>query len=347
MNSRAFCDTVGLVELEHILRFLSEPASYPHRPPRVEVVQTHISAIFLAGHLVYKVKKPVNLGFLDFTTLERRRHFCQEEVRLNRRLCPEVYLGVEVIGRTNGALSLGRGEPVEYAVVMRRLPQDRMMDALLARGELTPRMVEDVAACLADFHERAATDERIAAFGRPEAIRVNTDENFAQTERYRGRLLSPQQFSDIRRFTEAFLERRELFEERIRRGRVRDGHGDLHLQHICLADRIYIFDCIEFNERFRYGDVAVDLAFLLMDLDFHDRPDLARLLERRYQELSGDRALGEMLPFYKCYRAYVRGKVEGFRSEDPRVPPEQRREAQERARRYFQLAHRYALAGGA
>jgi len=335
------------MELECVLRFLSEPASYPHRPPGVEVVQTHISAIFLAGHLVYKVKKPVNLGFLDFTTLELRRHFCQEEVRLNRRLCPEVYLGVEAIGRTNGGLALGRGEPVEYAVVMRRLPQDRMMDALLARGQLTPRMVQAVAACLVEFHARAATDGRIAAFGRPEAIRVNTDENFAQTERYQGQLLSPQQFSDIRRFTEEFLARRELFEERIREGRIRDGHGDLHLQHICLADRIYIFDCIEFNERFRYGDVAVDLAFLLMDLDFHDRPDLARLLERHYEELSGDRELPGLLPFYKCYRAYVRGKVEGFRFEDPHVPPEQRQQARQRAQRYFQLAHRYALVGDA
>jgi hypothetical protein len=328
-----------------LLEALQNPKIYPEKPESVEVLQTHASAIFFVGKHVYKIKKPVNFGFLDFTSLEKRKHYCHEEVVLNRRLCPNVYLGVVDIRLQDGRIKLGDGpgEIVEFAVLMERLPQDAMMDRWLAEGKVTSEILQKVAVKVAQFHERAAVNPEIASFGKIAVIRTNAEENFTQTEKYVGTSLSAREFEGIREYTRKFMEGHlSLFAKRITAGKIRDCHGDLHLQHICLADEILIFDCIEFNPRFRYGDVAADIAFLLMDLDFRGYPGFSSELAGKYLSLSQDWPMYLLLNFYKAYRAYVRGKVLSFRLDDPAISPSEKAAARGEAQRYFHLAYRYA-----
>jgi len=328
-----------------LLEALQNPKIYPEKPVSVEILQTHASAIFLVGKHVYKIKKPVNFGFLDFSSLEKRKHYCHEEVILNRRLCPEVYLGVVAIRLQEGKIAVGEGpgEIVEYAVLMERLPREAMMDRRLAEGMVNSEVLQKIANTVTQFHERAMTSPEIASFGKIEVIRINVEENFSQMEKYVGASLSVKEFQGIRDQTRKFMEGHlPLFAKRITDGKIRDGHGDLHLQHICLTDEILIFDCIEFNQRFRYGDVAADIAFLLMDLDFHEYSSLSAELAGIYLSLSKDWPLYLLLNFYKAYRANVRGKVISFRLDDPGISSLEKSAAREDARRYFHLAYQYA-----
>ena len=322
---------------------LFEPQAYPHKPQRIELVQTQMSLIYLTGKYVYKIKKPVNLGYLDYSTLEKRYFFCHQELELNRRLCPDAYLGVVPIVKENDGLRMeGQSEAIEYAVKMRQLPRDRMMDALLPRGQVTPQMVVRVAERLASFHQQAETSQEIAVFGRLNVIRQNCDENFAQTEKYVGLTILRAKYERIRAYTNDFIESKAgLFEKRVGEGRIRDCHGDLHTAHVCFTDGICIYDCIEFNDRFRYCDVASELAFLAMDLDRHEEAGLSRHLVDSYVGLSHDEELFTLLNFYKCYRAYVRGKVEGFKLDDLLISQGEKARALESARSYFQLAESY------
>lgn len=331
-----------MLALPEAVQALLNPVIYPERPKKVELLQTQVSFIFLTDDFVYKLKKPVDFGFLDFTTLERRRFFCQQEVELNRRLCPRIYLGVVSLVREKGGFSLnGRGEVVDYLVKMRRLPQERTMDRLLRRNQVSLQMLERLAQKLVDFHQQARTIK--SGFGNLETCRFNVEENFTQTEKYVGLTLPPSRFERIKSYTHSFLERNaRLFERRVREGRVKDCHGDLHLAHICFTDGICIFDCIEFNERFRYLDVANEIAFLAMDLDYHGRPDLSHYFVQHYVNLSGDRELEKLLNFYKCYRAYVRGKVESFKLDDPHISEKEKEATLAVARRYFELTESYA-----
>ncbi len=329
-----------------LMKALSDPAFYPHRPASVEVRQTHISVVALAGPLVYKVKKPVDFGFCDFTTLEKRHRFCHEELRLNRRLAPDVYRRVVPIVRSpDGGLVLGgQGDPVEYAVEMRRLPDERMLPALLAAGQVTAETMESVAWVLHVFHRAAARSEAIDAYGRLEVIEAEVRENFLQLEPYVGRTIEPEAFTQLKDRTERFLAtHRDLFSQRIADGRIVEGHGDLHADHICLeAGGTVIYDCIEFNEAFRCLDIASEVAFLAMDLDALGYQTLAEAFILHYQAIAEDPGLPRMLPFYKSYRAVVRGKVESFRLDDPDMPELAKAEARKSARRYFELACRYA-----
>jgi len=333
------------MEFSALVAALQDPAIYPERPEKVDLVQTHVSAIFLTGEHVYKVKKPVDFGFLDFTTLEKRKFYCQQEVELNRRLCPEIYLGVVEIRSHRDQIFLGEGpgEVIEYAVLMKQLPQDCMMDRWLARGAITPALLHKIAVKVANFHSHAATNSEIATFGKIDTLRRNVEENFVQTEKYVGLSLSAESFAEIKESTLHFMQKQlPLFEQRIAGGKIRDCHGDLHLQHICLTDEILIFDCIEFNQRFRYSDVVADLAFLLMDLDFHGYPLLSADLASSYLNISHDWSLILLLDFYKSYRAYVRGKVTSFCLDDPDISPAEKDSALKQARRYFHLAHHYS-----
>lgn len=329
-------------QLEALVEALLQPETYPHRPRQVELVQTQMSFIFLTGEYAYKVKKPVDLGYLDYTTLEKRYYFCQQEVELNRRLCPEVYIEVVPITFSRGKFQLGgNGKAVEYAVKMKQLPQERMMDRLLLADGVTGEMVTAVARRLAAFHEKAATSPKISTYGGLDAIRVNTEENFSQTEKYIGTTISRRAYDLVRDYTNKFMEENQtLFEKRVAEGRIRDCHGDLHAAHVCFTDGICIYDCIEFNDRFRYGDVASEVAFLAMDLDRFYRADLSRTFVNAYVQASGDNELLQLLDFYKCYRAYVRGKVEGFKLDDPFIAD--KGTALKAARSYFRLACRYA-----
>jgi aminoglycoside phosphotransferase family enzyme/predicted kinase len=329
--------------LPELVKALLKPEAYPETTGKIELVQTQMSFVFLTKEFVYKVKKAVDLGYLDYTTLDKRNFYCQKELELNRRLCPEAYLGVVPITQDRGAIRIGgRGEAIEYAVRMRRLPQKAMMDVLLANDGVSVEMITGVAQKLAAFHQKAETNAEISAFGEIKAVTRNTDENFDQTEKYIGRTISKDNYQRIKNYTNSFVgENAPLFNKRIKEGRIRDCHGDLHAAHICFADDICIYDCIEFNDRFRYCDVASEMAFLAMDLDHYGRADLSRSLVNAYVDESGDKELLELLGFYKGYRAYVRGKVESFKLDDPYISKGEKEKTLEVAASYFDLARAY------
>jgi aminoglycoside phosphotransferase family enzyme len=326
-----------------IVRALLESQAYTYKPQKIELVQTQMSFIFLTGEYVYKIKKPVNLGYLDYTTLEKRHFFCHQELELNRRLCPGAYLAVVPIVEEKGELRIeGRGKAIEYAVKMKQLPHDRMMDILLPQGQVTLEMVTKVAEKLVNFHHKAETNQKITAFGRLDVIRQNTDENFAQTEKYIGISITAEEYQYIKNYTDNFIDSNtNLFDKRVIEGKIRDCHGDLHAAHVCFTDDICIYDCIEFNDRFRYSDTASEIAFLAMDLDRYQQAGLSRHLVNTYVELSHDEDLLKLLDFYKCYRAYVRGKVESFKLNDPYIPEEEKAKVLTVAQSYFELAESY------
>ena len=333
---------------ERLLAFLLDPKSYPHRPRKVQPVQTHASFVFIAPPFVLKVKKPVDFGFLDFSTLEKRREACEREVALNRRLAPHTYLGVVPITRCGrGFVFNGSGKVIEYAVRMRKLSEGHFLDRLLERRKIGNSEIDRIARTLADFYRAQHPGPAIEDWGRVDHLRVSTDENFRQTRRFAGKTISRPAFDAIRRYTDGFYRaHRALFEKRVRQGWIRDCHGDLHLEHIHLTSRaVTIYDCIEFNDRFRYVDVANDAAFLAMDLDYEGRPDLGRHFAGRLAHSLGDEDMPELLDFYKCYRAFVRGKVESLHGTAPQESAEAQSAAAERARRYFRLALTYAVAG--
>ncbi|PYK32729.1 MAG: phosphotransferase [Verrucomicrobia bacterium] len=331
---------------EQLVAFLRLPGSYPHRPDTVRPVQTHISWVFIAPPFVFKVKKPVNLGFLDFSTLEKRRYFCEREVELNRRLAPEVYLGVVRIYKTASGFSFeGEGEIVEHSVKMRELPHDGFLSELLAKGLVGEPEIDRVVLRLHRFYQSETPKPEIEQWGTPEKLKISTDENFAQVEPFIGKTISAVAFEAIQHFTNQFYVANEkLFFERIQQHRILDCHGDLHLDHIHLSpEATTIFDCIEFNDRFRFIDIANDLAFLAMDFDFERRRDLGNLLLRNAARDFGDSGMLKIANFYKCYRAFVRGKVGSIQASEPEtVRPEEHRK---QAARYFRLALQYAVAG--
>jgi aminoglycoside phosphotransferase family enzyme/predicted kinase len=338
----------ALTSQEELLPFLLNPRSYPHRPRAVRLVQTHASFVFIVPPFVYKVKKPVDFGFLNFSTLEKRRHFCEREVALNRRLCPDVYLGTVPISARDGRFAFGDdGEVVEYAVRMRKLADGRFLDQLIERGKVVLADLDRIALVLKNFYEAQHPTEEIETWGRIDRLRISTDENFRQTRGFIGHTISRAAFPAIRFYTERFYARhRRLFASRIKERWIRDCHGDLHLEHIHLTPRaLHIYDCIEFNDRFRYVDVANDAAFLAMDLDYEGRPDLARHFATSMASALDDRGMPLLMDFYKCYRAYVRGKVESLHSVAHAAPRTERNASADRARRYFRLALQYAVAG--
>ena len=330
---------------------LLDAAAFPCGVPPVEMIETHISFIFFVGDYVYKVKKPVDYGFLDFTTPEKRRYYCEREVELNRRISPDVYLEVaEIRERCGRYVVEGPGRTVEYAVKMRRLAPDRSLDNLL-RGELVSADdARRVARRVAQFHGKAERGPEIAPHGDIEAVRRNVEENFAQTRRFVGLSLPEETYDELLAYSRAFMRaRKDVFLSRARAGYIRDCHGDLRAAHVFLesptpnddSDSIQIIDCIEFNERFRYSDVAEEIAFLAMDLEYHGRRDLARSFVDAYVRETKDRGAARLLDFFKAYRAYVRGKVTCFSLEDSDLPIPARENIQESARAYFRLARSY------
>jgi aminoglycoside phosphotransferase family enzyme len=328
---------------KQVVEALMKPEAYDEEPGQIELIQTHISFVFLTRNSVYKVKKAVDLGFLDFTTLEKRRFFCEKELELNTRLCGDMYLEVVPINRSDVIKIKGEGETVEYAVKMKKMPQERMMNKLLEENKVDDKLVDRIAKIMADFHSKAETNRRINEFGSLAIIGTNWKENFEQTREFVGKTISLKNFKLIRERIDDFMKRSvAFFRRRVAEGRVRDCHGDVHSGNIFVTDRIYIFDAIEFNERFRYSDVASDVAFLAMDLDFKERSDLSNFFIKRYVKYSGDQELTKLIPFYKCYRAYVRGKVTSFKLKDPNVDDEEKSATMKEAEAYFKLASNYA-----
>jgi uncharacterized protein len=334
------------MELIRLIDALSRTSSYPFPVQKVEVRQTHISVVFLAGAYAYKVKKPVDLGFLDFGSLEKRRHFCEEEVRLNRRLAPTVYLGVvPITSGADGVKVEGHDEVIEWAVKMERLPEEAALQKRLQRGQIGIETVKALAGKVASFHNQAARGEHISDFGRFDIVAGNARENFAQAEPQVGVTVSQSVFESLQCLTEAVLSRlRTVIDSRAERGVPRDTHGDLHLDHVYLfperrpPDDLVIIDCIEFNERFRFADPVGDMAFLVMDLVFHGRRDLAREFADEYFLLSGDDEGRALLPFYMAYRAAVRGKVEGLELSEQEIPVMARTAVLAKAQAHWLLA---------
>lgn len=333
--------------LPPFIKDLLQKEAYPENPSEVTLRQTHISYLLFTPEFVYKIKKPVNFGFLDFTTLEKRLFYCNEELRLNNRLASGIYLDVVGVTLKDGCARIGGvGEAVEYAVKMKRLPEECVLSGMLDRGAVTEAMIERAARRIAAFHKEAGTNWYISGFGSIETISKNTEENFTQTYPYIGRTIMEGQYKNIKAYTESFLnENAALFHGRIKDGFIKDCHGDIHSEHVFITDGIHVIDCIEFNERFRFSDVVADLAFLSMDLDFHNRHDLTTILDREYFSASNDSYGKKLLDFYRCYRAYVRGKVEGFKADEPEVSEDDKKAAIIKARHHFHLASQYASTG--
>ncbi len=332
-----------------------------HEP--ITVIQTHASAVVLTANRVYKLKKPKDFGFFDYSTPALRRHFCQQEVLLNTRLAPQVYLGVAPVLLFSGdrlrfgptflpgdvpppGTMLDGGCVVDYAVVMVRLPDEAMLECKVRAGTADSSLLGEIARSVAAFHAMSQTDEHIASFGRLEVIRGNWEENFEQMRPYVGRTLDTPTYDRIVAYIRHFLdERAPLFASRVEDGRIRDCHGDLRLQHVYLLDsehKLAIIDGIEFNERFRYSDVASEVAFLAMELDAAGRFDLSRAFVDSYVAATRDDTLREVLPFYTCYRACVRGKVTSFQLDEAEVLAAQRESARQEAASLFALAASYA-----
>lgn len=330
-----------------LVRDLLRPEAYGERhKASVSLRTTHASWVFLTGDEVWKVKRPVDLGFLDFRALEARHQACLDEVRLNRRLAPAVYLGVEAVRQTSHGHAIGGDGPtVDWAVHMRRLPDDASADALLARGDLDADRLAEIAGRLARFFAAASP---APSFGSPATLHRNVLENFDQVAPFVGSLVDQGTVDEVREFQLGQLARHaERFLGRLADGRIRDGHGNLRLEHVYLLPgsdgglEPVIIDCIEFNERFRCGDTASEVAFLAMELEAANRPDLSAGFLARYAEASDDFGLYGVLDFYLSYRAWVRGKVAAFVATDPTTTREVRTQKEIEARRDFSLARSF------
>lgn len=336
------------IERSGLIEFLSTPSSYPHSPVQIEHIQTHASDVFMAPPFVYKVKKPIDLGFLDFSTLEKRRYYCEKEIELNKMLCSSAYLGIEEISLKNGMLRLGKGdETVEYAVKMNMLPEKYFLQNLLSENKVYETHFIRITNKLANFYKDQKSTKEIRERGLSKNIKTNIDENLALSKNFIGETVSPVAYTAIKFYNDCFFENKsDSFRMRMERDLIKDCHGDLRLEHINVAQEdICIFDCIEFNERFRYIDIASDIAFLAMDLDFNDYYSFSKFFVSEMSKVMKDDSIYEVLDFYKCYRAFVRGKVESIKALESEVPANERKLAFKKAESYFKLALKYALFG--
>ncbi len=318
---------------------------YPHQVKEpVELIQTHVSYVFLTGDYAYKVKKPVNFGFLDYSTLEKREHFCRQELEMNKRGAPELYLEVLPVTQEGEKLNLGgTGEVVEYVLKMRQFPQSALLSEMFEQGTLTQSHMEELGRVVAKYHEQAQSSDRIRSFGKVAQVRQAIDENYEQTKNYIGNPQTQSQYAETKQYTDNFFTgRSQLFESRIENNKIRECHGDLHLRNICLwHDKILLFDCIEFNEPFRFVDVMYDVAFTVMDLQARQRPDLGNAFLNTYVEQTGDWEGLQVLPLYLSRQAYVRAKVTSFLLDDPGIPEAAKVEAAATASGYYKLAWEY------
>lgn len=334
-------------EIPVVIQQMMQPGFYPHpvKAP-IRLIQTHVSYVFLTGDYAYKLKKPVNFGFLDFSTLAARQHFCLQEIQMNQQNAPEIYLEVLPITQTGDKIELnGTGQAVEYALKMREFPQDDLFSSLFEQDRLTPTHMEELGKIVAQFHATAQTSDYIRSFGEISKVRQAFDENYQQTEKYIGvdGPQTSQQFLETKEFTDSFFaNQQELFQSRIQNNWIRECHGDLHLRNICLwHDKIQLFDRIEFNEPFRFVDVMYDIAFAVMDLEARGRKDLGNAFLNTYIEQTGDWEGLQVLPLYLSRQAYVRAKVTSFLLDDPGVPEDVKKEAIVTAADYYRLAWEY------
>ncbi len=333
--------------LPPLIEQMLDPAFYDHGVTApIRLVQTHVSYVLLTGDYAYKVKKPVNFGFLDYSTLAQRAHFCQEELRLNQRTAAALYLGVRAIVQRGDRYGFqdhpSPGEaPVDYAVQMRQFPESSLLSQRFAQGALTAERVRDLAGAIAQFHQQAETNPEIQSYGTVAQIRQAFDENYAQTLAYVGGPQTQAQLEATQAATDHFFaQRADLLAQRMAGGYIRACHGDLHLNNICdWQGQIYLFDCIEFNKPFRFVDVMYDVAYLVMDFTKGGREDLAGIFLSEYAEQTGDWAGLEVLPLYVSRQSYVRAKVTSFLLGDTGIPEAEQAAAATQAAQYYTLAH--------
>ncbi|NEP12281.1 MAG: AAA family ATPase [Symploca sp. SIO2C1] len=318
---------------------------YPHPVTEpIELIQTHGSYVFLTGDYAYKVKKSVNFGFFDYSTLLQRQNFCRQELRMNQPVAPDIYLQVLPITQTGTKFVLdGTDEPIEYVLKMHQFPQEALLSTMFKQGKLREVQMEELGRVIAQFHSSAQTNDYIRSFGEVTKIRQSIEDNYQQSQKSIGVTQTQQQYEEIKQFTDTFLnQRQELFAQRQENNWIRECHGDLHLRNICLwHNKIQLFDRIEFNESFRFVDVMYDVAFTVMDLEEGERRDLGNAFLNTYIEQTGDWEGLQVLPLYLSRQAYVRGKVISFLLDDPAVPEQAKQEAAVRASKYYHLAWKY------
>lgn len=352
------------------LQLLLKPKFWGGDVKKVNLIQTHTSWVFLTGKYAYKIKKPVFFGFLDYTTLSSREYFCNEEFRINQILAPDIYYKVMPIIKKGNKVMLFRGrtptgvrplnQVLDYAIKMRELPQETIMTHCLKTNKVNYSDIEEIARIIANFHNKSTSKPEFHKYGTNEIIKYNWDENFAQTEPFIGITISKKSFAEIRQRVEDFMINSEvIFQKRIRDAKIKQCHGDLHSRNIFIIgnrgrtpdnegcdpqdSKVYIFDCLEFNPRFAVSDVASEIAFFVMDLEFYKHKELADFFIARYLHYTNDWELLKVLDFYKCYRAYVRGKVTGFNLNDRGMSKSDKDQAKVMAKEYFSLAEKYAL----
>lgn len=328
-----------------LIASMQDPQVYDHAADDIELIETHISFVLLAGEYAYKIKKPLNLGFLDFSTLDKRRFFCQEELRLNHRTAPQIYRDVvPITGNAEHPHLGGDAEVIEYAVKMRRFSQDALADHLLRNDALTPHHIDQIARTLAAFHDRIEITDEHQPYGSPEQVHQPVMDNFSGLEPMLSDPADLQQLGALRQWSEEqFTAHRADFADRKRHGCIRECHGDMHLGNLALLDdEVVAFDCIEFNAGLRWIDVINEAAFLTMDLEDHGRADYAWRFINVYLETTGDYAALRLFPYYKAYRAMVRAKIARIRHDQEGLDEDEKHALENEYQGYIQLAARYA-----
>ncbi len=333
-------------ETARIIAALQQPEAYPHDTESVKTIITAVSVVFLTGKHAYKINKPMNLGFLDFSTLEKRREQCEKEIRYNSLISPHLYEGLVTINQEeNGKIAVnGPGKVIEYGIKMKQMNPDATMNSLLQQQRVKVQDIQQLAKTIHAFHQKAPADKEIAEFGKYAAVKFNWDENFQQTEKYQDTLIPTKKILAIQEKINSFLKNNQpIFAERVQKNKIKHCHGDFHSGNVFLQNgEISIFDGIVFNQRFPCSDIIAEIAFMAMDLEYHQQPELARSFIEEYQRLSNDEDIPLLLDFYQCYRAYIRGKIACFTYDDPHLTPEEKENTKRNAQQYFQLAERYA-----
>ncbi len=327
-----------------LITALQQPQAYNHPVTEIRLFETHISWIILTGSYAYKIKKPVNLGFLDFSSLEQRKYYCEQELQLNQRLAPELYLDVvSLTGTAEQPEINGSGEIFEYAVKMHQFDPQQQLDILLQQDKLSCDHIDQLADTVANFHQQIETATEDSPFGTAEAVWQPVEENFQQI---RPRIQATHELARLKQLEQwsqtSFDKLKHLFEQRKQLGFIRNCHGDMHLANITLIDdKVTVFDCIEFNDNFRWIDVISEIAFTSMDLIDRQRPDLAARLLDRYLQHTGDYAGLALLQFYQVYRALVRAKVAIIRHSQPGLTKTEQQQSLQQYRDYSQLAETF------
>ncbi|MFH2045681.1 MAG: AAA family ATPase [Pseudomonadota bacterium] len=323
-----------------LISALMNPGIYDHAVNDCHLIETHASWIILTGDFAYKIKKPVNLGFLDFSTLEKRHLLCKEELRLNQRLAPQMYLElITITGTAEKPVLNGTGKPIEFAVKMLQFPQEVQLDRMLARGEIGTSHIDAIARLVADFHKTTMVASKDSTYGDLEHIRKPVENNFIQINKNTKKAEHPL-IHELEVWCKSFFDKlKPVFIKRKAEGFIRECHGDMHLRNIAwLNNTPVVFDCIEFDPDLRWIDVISEIAFLVMDFEARKHPQLSRRFLNAYLEESGDYAGVRVLPFYLVYRALVRAKIASIRAGQQDISEEEKAEAEKEFFNYMQLA---------